>query len=92
MKRALTEDEANAAIDVIVEYCGAKEDDRDVMVAYFTQPVDGHEYRFMGNLGWGGKLYYNCGRLYVGCYGEHSNGARVAAMAVANHHLREILE
>lgn len=39
------------------------------------QQFGGHEWRFQGQLGFGGKLHLNGARLYVGCYpGDRTPG------------------
>lgn len=45
--------------EVLVEECGARADERDDFVrsAQSINPTWGLEYRFMGDLGFGGKVY-----------------------------------
>jgi len=35
------------------------------------------EWRFIGNLGFGGKVWNNCGRVYVTCYRENETPERL---------------
>ena len=65
----LTAEQAHAIYDVLVDFAGARESGREDFV--WTQ-TNRHcsEYRFMGNLGFGGKFWRNTGRRGDGSYGE----------------------
>lgn len=82
---------ANAIFDIVVEECGAMEFDRRPYIRYAMseQPL---EYRFGGDLGFGGKIYHNGYRVYVSCYIEHITPERNAKMARANARLVELLD
>lgn len=69
--------------DVLVELCGAPEgqDRRTDFARHWPECV---EYRFMGNLGFGGKVYWTGGRLYVDCYREDYTPARHDVIEAAN--------
>lgn len=56
MNQPLTEDQANAVYDALVEHAGALEEGRKGFVYLQT---NGHlpEYRFIGSLGYGGKFW-----------------------------------
>lgn len=61
-RRRLTPEEANALFDVIVATCAAHESMRDQWLSYAAREDPsrfGLEFRFMGNLGFGGKLVYD---------------------------------
>lgn len=57
---------ANAVFDILVEHAGVSEQQRGEFVYHFGT----REFRFQGNLGFGGKLYNDDGDLSIGCYKE----------------------
>ena len=84
----------DAAYTVLVEECGARDDDQR---QHFLVAVEGFkrfEYRFMGALGFGGKLWLSVGlrELYVTCYREDETPARLAMIERANARLAELVE
>ena len=83
---------AEAIWDVLVEFCGARDDniDRDSFIHCAT---DGNwtEWRFQGSLGFGGKVWNNAGKFYVTCYREDETPKRTAAIEAANEALADIL-
>ncbi len=90
----MTRDEAEAVWTLLVGEAGANEDDRWQFVGYVMEPqACGHEYRFMGLLGTGGKLYTYSPRpgAYVGCYPEHRTPKRTAIIEAVNVRLDAIL-
>ncbi len=89
----LTEQEREAIYDILVEWCGASEDLRGECLVYLAQPVKhgGHEFRFGGSLGSGGKLYSNSQGVYVDCYWEHKSPIAAFAIKVANTRIRAAL-
>ena len=93
MTRAgMDRDEANAVWDVLVAEVGANERDRDSFVHYLVTPdsLSSWEYRFIGTLGFGGKLHWN-GRTAprVSCYPEDRTEGRDARIRVVNDMLTE---
>lgn len=71
----MSEADANAVYDILVEKAGASESDRGDFVYHQTDNFH-YEYRFMGELGFGGKFRrqgYAGDRWYVDCYPEHLN-------------------
>jgi hypothetical protein len=81
---------ANEIWHVLVEECGEPRwFDRSSFVAYLDRDTGGfgHEYRFMGKLGFGGKFYNDGIRWRVGCYPEHETPARRAMIRRANERL-----
>ncbi|HEU5108820.1 MAG TPA: hypothetical protein VFT95_09710, partial [Micromonosporaceae bacterium] len=83
--RALTEEQANAVWDVLVERAGASEAGREDFVAVQTRGGC-DEYRFIGSLGFGGKFWTatNTSSWYVTCYREDETAARRSAIGVTN--------
>jgi hypothetical protein len=85
----LTDEQAGAVWQVLVDECGANADDES-MVYQFKHYVTthtgtfGHEFRFMGALGFGGKFYINGGGTYVSCYPEDQTPERLAMIDLAN--------
>jgi hypothetical protein len=81
----------NAAYNVLVRYCGAREDGREMFLAA-QQAHHPTEYRFVGALGFGGKFWLNDGRVYVTCYREDETDERRDRIAVANRMLAELVD
>lgn len=84
------ERDAGRIYDVLIEECGATAFHREQCVRYLTDEHGSHEFRFQGSLGFGGKVYYNGGRLYVSCYPEDRTPERTAMIRSANARLNEI--
>jgi hypothetical protein len=85
----------NAAYDVLVRICGARENGREMFLANVRDDtLQGFplEYRFQGDLGFGGKFWINDGRVYVSCYREDETDERRGRIAVANHMLAELVD
>ena len=88
--------------DVLVEECGAWPRDSDhyvweQFIAYMERPERWYEFRFMGDLGFGGKFhrdeqYYDGPRYSVSCYPEDSTPEKEAAIKQANDRLRTLLD
>lgn len=66
----LTPSQAYLLYDILARHCGASEVRREYFISSFAeQPCS--EFRFQGDLGFGGKIYNaNGGRLWVDCYPE----------------------
>ncbi len=73
----------DAIFDVLVEECGSRGDrlDRDEFAYHFPECV---EFRFIGALGFGGKVWSDRGRLYVTCYPEDETPKRRRMIDRAN--------
>ncbi len=78
--------------DLLVKHAGAWEEGRREFMAkssdYYAsnRPL---EYRFMGTLGFGGKLWLNNGpHPYVNCYREDETEGRRKIMEIANGELK----
>lgn len=81
----MTETTANEIYDVLVAECGAPNGDmRENFTAVMTRPTETAEYRFIGDLGFGGKFRNVNDRFYVDCYPEHATPARVKMIDAAN--------
>ena len=65
---AITAAQANAIYDVLAQHADAREDRRDEFIFHLTRGCE--EFRFMGSLGFGGKLYVEPGGWRVGAYPE----------------------
>jgi hypothetical protein len=80
---------------VLVEECGWQPSaaDRDLFTYHYDkadrEPL---EYRFMGALGFGGKLRMQGERLSVDCYPEDETPERQAMIERANRRLAELVE
>lgn len=76
---------ANVVYDILVARAGAREDSRDEFVRYLTEDCRwGHEYRFIGSLGMGGKLHHNHGSLNISCYHEDETDERREIIETVN--------
>lgn len=85
----ITFDIANSIVDILVEHCGVNTNRRktivdDLMWGKLT------EYRFQGNLGFGGKLNYNNSKIYVSYYPEDATLEKELRVEIANSKLSEI--
>lgn len=81
----------NTAIyQILVEECGAPSGPRH-FYAFDAVFPDCGEYRFIGNQGFGGKVWAGgyCGPSYVTCYPEDDNPERKAARDRANARIKE---
>lgn len=78
---------------VLVEECGASEGGREAWlfsVAHHGWPI---EYRFIGSLGFGGKVRYGRdANHYVSCYPEDKTPERTDAIDRANLRLTHLTE
>lgn len=74
--------------DVLVETCGAPPQMWDQFKLYFPECT---EFRFQGDLGFGGKVWANRGRIYVNCYPEDETPERATLIRVANAQLNQAL-
>lgn len=85
--KPLTEAEAAAVWDVLVEHADASPAMRDEFV---LMHVNGRcdEFRFIGALGFGGKFWRHNWR--VTCYREDETAARLAIIAATNAALGEL--
>lgn len=82
-----SEDEKRAVWDVLVEICGASER----MWPQFEYHFPGcREFRFQGDLGFGGKVWADRHRVYVTCYPEHETPAISAKIQQANAALAQL--
>lgn len=78
---------------VLVPLCGARTGD-DRLAFLHTKLEDaypGSQYRFQGNMGFGGKLFTNTDlRCTVDCYREADTPARTATREAANAELAKL--
>jgi len=92
----LTEAEANAIYDILIQECGATEicgivptSEREHFVER-QMAEEIREWRFCGWLGFGGKFWRNSGRMYVTCYSEDETPKRKAMIESANKRLEAL--
>lgn len=82
--RTVNVEYSNKIYDILVEECGASDgepddprQDRWSFCRYLAEDANGyHEWRFCGNLGFGGKFKNTGNRWYVTCYGEDDTPER----------------
>jgi hypothetical protein len=90
----MTEAIANQIYDVLLTYCGrgpfSSYTNRESFVREFTAANHTREWRFIGNLGFGGKFWDNGGKYYVSCYPEDETPERVRTIATVNAELAKI--
>lgn len=84
----ITEEQANAIYDMLMEECGLNEHLRENFV--FSEVEGCREYRFQGALGFGGKFRNNGNGVYVDCYPEDMTPEREKMIELANTRLREM--
>jgi hypothetical protein len=85
----------SAILQVLVEECGWRPSDSDrEMFTYHYDTADHQplEYRFIGALGFGGKLWMQGEHLYVSCYQEDETPERLTMIERANKRLAELKE
>jgi hypothetical protein len=86
----MSNDTANRIYDVLVTTCGAREDAREYFTRWFTDSRNSREFRFIGNLGFGGKFWNNNNSFYVNCYPEDETEDLKAIIYNANAELAVI--
>ena len=93
MSKGLDPEVANYVWDLLVAEADAFERDRWAFVDYITSDnqYSSWEYRFIGTLGFGGKLLYSpFSGAWVSCYPSDCNDARSALIDRLNERLVEI--
>ena len=78
----------NQVFDVLIN-AGASEHDRNSFI-YFMDDPQTREFRFMGELGFGGKFWKNGDRWYVNCYSEDENLHRLVIITAINERLYKL--
>lgn len=82
----------NRVWNILVEHAGARKTstwERDSFIRSFVNETN-YEWRFQGLLGFGGKFYRNCGRMWISCYSEDRTPERDAIIARVNPMLAEL--
>jgi hypothetical protein len=92
MSRTLTIEQAKQVWSVLVAQ-GATEDSERWRVDFIRTQVYGCvEYRFQGNLGFGGKFWNSGGKWYVTCYPEDATPERRSLISAVNECLAKLKE
>lgn len=84
---------ANLIYDLLVEECGASEwkhDRTSFIHAHTAREYLGHEYRFCGYLGFGGKFWNESQKFRVSAYSENEDAEVVLMVARANERLQRL--
>lgn len=83
--------DADAVYDILVSTCGAFDspDNRKQFRCHYPDCV---EYRFQGELGFGGKVWSERGLVWVTCYSEDENDTRRAMIQRANEMLGTLVQ
>lgn len=77
--------------DILQEHAGARNSswEKETFIRSFAKETTS-EWRFQGHLGFGGKFYRNCGRMWISCYSEDRTAERQVIIDKVNELLREI--
>jgi hypothetical protein len=89
MPSEISEQAARSICRILKEECGAT----DFMLDWFIPRLREEsitEYRFQGNLGFGGKFWNANGRWYVTCYSEDETPERQEMIRKANERLADL--
>lgn len=85
----LSEAQKRAIWSVLVETCAARAGQWDEFAYHFPQC---REFRFQGNLGFGGKVWADRRRVYVNCYPEDETAERRVLIDSANAALAAVID
>lgn len=92
----MSEEQAQTVYDVLVQECGAPEGRRRDFVENFTAEIartkNTSEYRFQGDLGFGGKFYFERRQWSVDCEPRDETPERLAMIHRANVRLAIVRE
>jgi hypothetical protein len=75
---------------ILVEECGAAPQQEYADDFIRSMLNECREYRFQGDLGFGGKCYFDHRRVWVSCYREDRTPERDAMIAKANSRLPDL--
>ena len=75
---------------ILTEECGANYDDFTMLQQFVCGEWD--EFRFQGDLGFGGKMYAKRDSAYVSCYPEDSTPERRVMIERANTRLTRLFD
>lgn len=79
---------------ILIEFAGANSrilKEHSDFISYLTEDNRfGHEYRFMGSLGSGGKLYTNNRVWRISCYREDETSERLKVIELVNSKLQDL--
>lgn len=76
---------------ILMEECAAPAHWKDDFVFHQMKPNPTTEYRFCGNLGFGGKINRKGLRFFVNCYTEDENPQRLEIISRVNERLDELM-
>jgi len=85
MRTTFTMAEAMQIWHILADHAGASRNEYD-RHGFVIEAMSGKwtEWRFIGKLGHGGKVWNNCGRVYVTCYSEDETPERLAIIEKVN--------
>jgi hypothetical protein len=88
--KLVTQQTLNEIWDILVEEAGASPSN-DMRFCFVTHAMSGKwtEFRFGGKLGHGGKVWDNCGRIYVTAYSENETPEVKAIIERTNERLKQ---
>ena len=82
----------NDIYTILVEECGASETERESFVTSQMSPDYPREWRFSGDLGFGGKFWRVSSYFYVNCYQEDETTERKTKIDKTNKRLVDFLD
>ena len=74
---------------ILEEHAGAYPNNKDNFLANWPECT---EYRFCGSLGFGGKIWHNCRKVYINCYSEDLNPKKQKVIDKVNGLIQEIIQ
>ncbi len=89
----MTPEKAAEIYDILIREAGAKSGDRSTFILHLSKANPPTEYRFQGNLGFGGKFRLRAGGSEphrVDCYPEDLNPTRRSIIDLTNKALAEL--
>ncbi len=79
---------------ILIEFAGANSrilKEHSDFISYLTEDNRfGHEYRFIGSLGSGGKLYTSNRAWRISCYREDETSERLKVIGLVNSKLQDL--
>lgn len=93
-RETLRKDQWHAIYNELVMCCGAseQEDQRSAFLQYVMRSNSADsEWRFVGWLGSGGKLYSNSGGVYVDCYSEDKSSIVAFVIKIVNERIAAVI-
>lgn len=88
----LSEEQIDEIYQILVDHAGAHGGELERLDFLLSMQEGCTEYRFIGKLGFGGKLRRNSSGLYVDCYAEDETQERLGIIYFTNDALSRLSE